>query len=122
MADGAIKKVQEFQEQHEWVAFTVNTQGATGSGTLVKYGRMVQLAAIIRPNQTGSNLSLGWIPDRNGSRSHWAPTMNSWISCDYYGSQTQHAEASMEADGVLKVNTPIKDVDLKVSGCWISKG
>lgn len=99
---------------------TVNTQGATGSGMVYKYGRICVLTATIRPTTTGIELSLAWIP--NTYAASWKPIGNVWLSCDFYASNiTSTAEAKMQAsDGVLRVSTPAKDVDLKISGAWIS--
>lgn len=102
------------------IALTVNSAGARGSGTIYKYGRICILTATITPITTGTDLSLGWIP--NAYVSSWRPIGNTWLSCSYYKNNiTATAEAKIQsADGVLKVATPIKDVDLKISGAWIS--
>lgn len=105
---------------------TINTAGATGSASVYVYDRVATITGTIHPTNAGVDLSLAWIPDNsnpNGIYERFKPMGSQWLSCNYYKSNiSATAEAKMDASGILKINIPIADVDLKISGTWITKG
>lgn len=105
------------------IPLSINSQGATGSGEVKVCGRVATISASIRPNTTGTELALAWLQGgSSGMYANYAPSSSVWLSCDFYTTQTNEAEAKMGSDTNLRINTPIKDVDLKISGTWITKG
>lgn len=106
------------------VPFSINTSGATGHAEVKVSGRVATISGVIRPSVTGTNLSLGWLQGgASGIYADYAPSDNVWLSCDMYDASGTRArsEAEMKSDAVLSVSTYIKDVDLKISGSWITK-
>lgn len=105
------------------IPLSINDAGATGSGFVKVCGRVATLSATIHPTMTGINLGLAWMQGGGtGVYAKYAPSDNVWLSCDFYGSATGRAEARMQPDTLLIVSTPISDVDLKISGTWITNG
>lgn len=107
------------------IPLTINTDAASGSGTITVCGRVASLTATITPNITGLELSLAWIPGTTSGMYAWAVPLNTtWLSCDYYhNTETAgQAEAEFTTGGLLRVWTPVKDKGFKISGTWITKG
>ena len=108
------------------VNLSINTDGATGSGTIVVSGRVATISALINSTGTGADRTLAWIPDAanpSGIYEWIKPLQSTWLSCNYYHSSgEQEAEARMLSTGYLNVSTPIANKDLKICGAWITKG
>lgn len=94
----------------------INTSGASGSGTVYKWGRMCVITATIKPSTTGTTLKLANVRDDLAN----LPITDTWLSCDFYHNATQEAEAKITTDGYIEVSTPISGSDLKISGAYIS--
>lgn len=100
-------------------AITINTNaGATGSGYIRVWGKVVTLNAQLRYPSSGTNLSLAWLPGQ--SINSYKPSSNTWLSCTYYSSSSKQAEAKIESNtGNIVVSQPEGNVDLKISGSWV---
>ena len=99
-------------------AVTVNGGGgATGSGFIRVYGRVVTLTLQLNYPSTGTNLRLAWLTGQ--SNNPYKPVRDIWLSCDYYSSTGSKAEAQIRPDGGIFVNQPEGGKDLKISGAWV---
>ena len=95
-----------------------NAAGAEGTIHLIKCGRIVTVTGVIKPTITGTVLNLCFMPS---GKENFKPSFTQiWLSCDYYTTAgTNQAEAYMTTDGVLVMSTPVKNVEMKISGAYV---
>lgn len=121
----AVSKIANPNLEIITVPIRINNEGATGSGSVKVCGRVATLSAIINPLASGSNLALAWLAGgSSGQYARYAPSDNVWLSCDSYdsGGTRGTAEAKMKSDTYIEFNSPVKNVEFKISGSWITKG
>lgn len=102
---------------------TIN-DGFSGSGKLIVCGRIATLSLVVNCHHAGIDLGVAWIPGQSsGVYAKYLPNEDRWLSCDFYmNNVTASAEANIDTNGVIKVNTPISGRDLKITGSWVTKG
>lgn len=110
------------------LTLSINTGGSvSGYGKVKICGRVATLSATIEMPTSGSSLidfGAAWIPGQgSGIYAKYLPEEDVWLSCDYYKNNvTTTAEAKMNTNGVVMINTPTGGMQLKISGSWITKG